>query len=325
MRRRDRYEVPYDLRDSGQPEVEGTHLTDERKLFYVGATRAKELLILETADIVNKRGGGPSPFLQLAYFLQCPVRYELAVVYGLEPLRSDPADFGANVHRALLSIHDRALVGANLTDSDIAEIVEDSWLSPVSGADGSASAQERDAKEAAVKQLRRYVREYTSDLGRVEKAELSFSFRLEESVLLGRIDLIRKEKGGIEVVDFKTSESSKERVEQEQVETQLDIYALYRVPIDLHVHREETNEKLRPASSRRYCQVRRPARRSHLYKPLPYIAFSAVSWTTSGSPGGLGLSSHPPSLISSCLPTSYLSRSMDRTASSMTSGCARGR
>ncbi|MCX7037992.1 MAG: ATP-dependent DNA helicase [Spirochaetes bacterium] len=265
MRRRDRYEVPYELRASGQPEVEDPHLTDERKLFYVGATRAKELLILGTADIVNKRGGGPSPFLkemfgedlhaianagrarikevesardkragprerisfsQLAYFLQCPVRYELAVMYGLEPLHPDPVDFGANVHRALLSIHERALVGANLTDSDIAEIVEDSWLSPVSVAEGSAPAQERDARKAAVKQLRRYVREHTSDLGRVEKAELSFSFRLEESVLLGRIDLIRKEEGGIEVVDFKTSESSKERVEQEQVETQLDIYAL---------------------------------------------------------------------------------------------------
>jgi nucleoside diphosphate kinase len=93
-------------------------------------------------------------------------------------------------------------------------------------AEGFAPAQERDARKAAVKQLRRYVREHTSDLGRVEKAELSFSFRLEESVLLGRIDLIRKEEGGIEVVDFKTSESSKERVEQEQVETQLDIYAL---------------------------------------------------------------------------------------------------
>ena len=265
IRRRDRYEVPYDLRASGRPEVEDPHLTDERKLFYVGATRARELLILGTADIVNKRGGGPSPFLaemfgedihamanagrarikavesapttrqeprarisfsQLAYFLQCPVRYELAVVFGMETLHPDPVDFGANVHRALLAIHEHALAGVDLTDSLIETIVGDSWLSPVSFAEGDSSAQERDARKAALKQLRRYIREHASDLKRVKRTEMPFSFRLQESVLLGRIDLIRKDDHGIEVVDFKTSEASKERAEQEQVETQLDIYAL---------------------------------------------------------------------------------------------------
>jgi DNA helicase-2/ATP-dependent DNA helicase PcrA len=264
-RRRDRYEVPYELRASGQPEVEDPHLTDERRLFYVGATRTKELLILGTADIVDKRGGGPSPFLkemfgndlraianagharirevesalavraeprerisfsQLSYFLQCPVRYELAIVCGLATLHPDPVDFGANVHRALLSIHEHALARTELSDSDVEKVVDDSWLSPISVAEGSTSVKERDAKKAAVKQLRQYIRECSNDLRRVEKVELPFSFRLEESVLIGRIDLIRKDEGGIEVVDFKTSESSKEREEQEQVETQLDIYAL---------------------------------------------------------------------------------------------------
>jgi DNA helicase-2/ATP-dependent DNA helicase PcrA len=165
-------------------------------------------------------------FSQLAYFLQCPVRYELAIVYGMETFHPDPVDFGANVHRALLSIHERALAGIELTDAVIEKIVEDSWLSPVSAAENPALVQERDARKAAVKQLRRYMREHASDLKQVERAELPFSFSLQESVLLGRIDLIRKDEDGIEVVDFKTSEASKERAEQEQVETQLDIYAL---------------------------------------------------------------------------------------------------
>lgn len=265
QRRRDRYEVPYDLRASGQPEVEDPHLTDERKLFYVGATRARELLILGTADVVNKRGGGPSPFLkemlgddikaaanagrarirevesaaaakteprerlsfsQLAYYLQCPVRFELAVVCGMQTIHPDPADFGANVHRALLSIHERALAGDVLTDTAVEKIVEDAWLSPISTTESLSAAMERDARKAAVDQLRRYVRKHATDLKRVEKAELAFSFRLQESVLLGRIDLIRKQDDGIEVVDFKTSGASKERADQEQVEMQLDIYSL---------------------------------------------------------------------------------------------------
>jgi len=61
--RRDPYEVPHHLRASGELEVEDPHLVDERKLFYVAVTRARELLILGTAEVINKRGGGPSRFL----------------------------------------------------------------------------------------------------------------------------------------------------------------------------------------------------------------------------------------------------------------------
>jgi DNA helicase-2/ATP-dependent DNA helicase PcrA len=63
MRRKDPYEIPAHLRASGEPEVSDPHLVDERKLFYVAATRARDLLVVGTADLVNKRGGGPSPFL----------------------------------------------------------------------------------------------------------------------------------------------------------------------------------------------------------------------------------------------------------------------
>jgi ATP-dependent DNA helicase UvrD/PcrA len=268
LRRRDRYEVPYELRASGWPEVDDPHLSDERKLFYVAATRPRELLILGTADIVNKRGGGPSQFLsemlgndikaianadrarileaestpgptveprprisfsQLVYFLQCPVRYELAVVCGLETLPPGPVGFGANVHRALLFIHELAIAAVAIDDHALEEAVERSWLS--SAAPSKDSTQERDAKKAAFKQLRRYVQECQPDLRRVDQAELPFSFGVEQSILLGRIDLIRKDGDGIEVVDFKTGLASEERPEQEQLELQLGIYSLGAEPI----------------------------------------------------------------------------------------------
>ena len=264
QRRRDRYEVPYELRASGPPEVDDPHLTDERKLFYVGATRAKDLLILGTADVVKMRGGGPSPFLnemlgndlhamanagrarvlevqsappgpteprerisfsQLAYFLQCPVRYELAVVYGMETMRTGPVDFGANVHRALLAIHERAIAGEAIAEGSIEQIVEATWqASTVSRPE--EVALERDAKKAALRQLLRYVREHALDLQKAQRAEIAFSFGLNESVLLGRIDLVRKNGERFEVVDFKTGPAPKARIEQEQVALQLDIYSL---------------------------------------------------------------------------------------------------
>jgi DNA helicase-2/ATP-dependent DNA helicase PcrA len=62
--RRSPYEIPCNLMRSGPPEVRDPHIVDERKLFYVAATRARDLLIIGTADVVNKRGGGPSEFIR---------------------------------------------------------------------------------------------------------------------------------------------------------------------------------------------------------------------------------------------------------------------
>ena len=258
-RRRDHYEVPHALRASGSPEVEDPHLVDERKLFYVAATRARELLVLGTADVVNKRGGGPSPFLfemlgknlkaaadlsrarvteieshpvapagprervsfsQLAYFLQCPGRYRFAVVYGLEVPRPDPVDFGANVHRALLDIHERAQAGQVPSPEEVEEIVSAAWV-PAPQAD---PVQDRQAQKAAVRQLQRYTMHHSESLSRVAQAEIGFSFGLERYVLVGKIDLLRRADGGYELVDFKAGRSAPAALEQ--VDTQLDLYAL---------------------------------------------------------------------------------------------------
>jgi DNA helicase-2/ATP-dependent DNA helicase PcrA len=258
-RRRDRYEVPHCLRASGQPEVEDPHLVDERKLFYVAATRARELLILGTADVVNKCGGGPSPFLvemfgddlhraanlsqarieevegrvgpdvgprerlsfsQLAYFLQCPGRYRFAVIYGLESPRPDPVDYGANVHRALHAIHERAKAGNVPAEGEIAAIIKQTWLTSPQ----ADPIEDRQAQKAAIRQLIRYVTHHADTFGQVSQAEVGFSFGLERHVLLGKIDLIRRLGGGYEIVDFKAGKSVPAALEQ--VDTQLDLYAL---------------------------------------------------------------------------------------------------
>jgi DNA helicase-2/ATP-dependent DNA helicase PcrA len=259
-RRRDRYEIPHEMRASGRPEVDDPHLVDERKLFYVAATRACDLLIIGTADVVNKRGGGPSPFLyelfgdelhaaadltrvriervgsrsearrgprerhsfsQLAYFLQCPMRYKFAVVYGLQVPWLDPVDFGANVHRALEAIHQRILAGQTITEDELEGIVAETWVS----SRRARPEREKEYQAAAVNQLRRYLREHGETLSRVFRAETTFSFSLADQVLLGKIDLLRREEDDrVEAVDFKTSATVP--VEVERIDLQLDLYAL---------------------------------------------------------------------------------------------------
>ena len=259
-RRRDRYEIPHEMRASGPPEVEDPHLVDERRLFYVAATRARDLLIVGTADVVNKRGGGPSAFLyemfgddlqdtvdltqayvasvesrdgagcsprerhsfsQLAYFLQCPMRYKLAVVYGLQVPWLDPVDFGTNVHRALETIHQRALSGRAPHEEEVHAIVAETWVP----SRRAGPEQEQGYQAAAARQLRRYLREHGDALSRALQAETTFAFPLAGRVLLGKVDLLRRAGDGrVEIVDFKTSAKIPSGVGR--YDLQLDLYAL---------------------------------------------------------------------------------------------------
>ncbi len=260
MRRKETYEIPYKLRASGNPEVEDPHLVDERKLFYVAATRARDLLVISTADVVNKRGGGPSPFLyemlgpdlhaaadlsqaritdiesrlqgeqgprprhsfsQLSYYLQCPVRYKFAVIYGLEIPWLDPVDFGANVHRCLETIYQRALQSLATSPEELPALVEATWLSRPS----TRPEQEESYKRAAVDQLSRYLVEQRETIGRTIQAETYFSIPIGCHIVSGKVDLIRQVgESGIEIVDFKTSGMSPE--ETFLVKMQLNLYAL---------------------------------------------------------------------------------------------------
>ncbi len=226
----------------------------------MAATRAHDLLVIGTADVVNKRGGGPSVFLRemfgddlhaaadssqvhvaevesragaapgprerlsfsrLAYFLQCPLRYKYAVIYGMEMPGPGPVYFGANVHRALEEIHNRARAGNPPGQEEVAAIVAAVWAPGPQAQKG----QEQSLQHSAIEQLRRYVRQYAATFPRIKRAETHFSFPLQECVLLGKIDLIRQdEDGGVEIVDFKTSRAS--LMALEGIDTQLNLYAL---------------------------------------------------------------------------------------------------
>jgi hypothetical protein len=209
--------------------------------------------------VINKRGGGPSQFLfeifgedlspvknyidrfvkevesveplhkeardrlsfsKIAYFLQCPIRFKYIVVYGMKILYETPVDFGANVHRALQEIHERSKLGNIPNDNEIESIVNKVWFSPLYAEPNIDKA----AKVAAIIQLQRYVKNYKESILQSDCTEVNFSFDLNQYVLTGKIDLLRKIENNYEVVDFKTSKS--EPIVLGQVELQLDLYCL---------------------------------------------------------------------------------------------------
>jgi len=264
--RRKKYEIPYELMQSGEPEVADHHLVDERKLFYVAATRARDFLIIGTSDIVNKRGGGPSRFVQellgkdtegalersrkilesndikifsqekkkqgprmrlsysrLVHFLQCPIRYKYFEIDGIETPRPSYMFYGASVHRALEMMHKGLIDGKEVLAEDIEKYVDETWLpSPWMEED-----EEEALKTAAVRWLHVYFEEHASTFTLLFKAEEKFSFDMEDVVIAGKIDLIRKAGGdgeAREIVDFKTSESK--TAWQDQTDLQMNLYAI---------------------------------------------------------------------------------------------------
>lgn len=263
--RRNKYEIPYRLMKSGKPEVADHHLVDERKLFYVAVTRARDLLIIGTSDVVNKRGGGPSRFIkellgndtdgalersrrilksnkikvfplekkiqeprirlsysQLAYYLQCPIRYKYFEIDEMDTPRQPYLFFGASVHRALELIHKDLIDGKMIDEEEIEKYVEKAWIpSPRI----EENEEEYSRKKAAVEWIMTYICNHKNTFHALEKAEEKFSFDMEDMVVTGKIDLIRKtDRMGREIVDFKTSESKTSW--REQTDLQMDLYAI---------------------------------------------------------------------------------------------------
>jgi DNA helicase-2/ATP-dependent DNA helicase PcrA len=247
---------------SGKLEVIDFHVIDERKLFYVGATRARDLLIIGSSNVVNKRGGGPSHFIkqllgdnmdealarsirvikslkvesrkkeiyeprkrmsysQLAYYLQCPLRYKYFVIDKIEPPIPPYLYFGASVHRALELLHNEIISGKKVKEKDVPVFIEKAWIPSIRIDD----EKEDFYKNAAINQLTQYVREYNFTFSDLLKAEESFAFDMNDVVVSGKIDLIRKLNGKfVEIVDFKTTESK--IGPRDRTDLQMNLYAL---------------------------------------------------------------------------------------------------
>jgi hypothetical protein len=209
---------------------------------------------------VNKRGGGPSPFLnemfgpdlreaarlsfekilsiesqnkaialpqhrhsfsELSQFLSCPISYKYAQVYGFSLPTYQMIQFGENIHSALNKIHLEWMNGEKPDDDHIAEIVEQSWQSTPK----AHPSKEKELKSTAIRYLQTYAHDYSADLDRICQTEQPFSFSQERQVFQGKIDLLRhNEKDSLEIVDFKTSKPYPDELERDAF--QLGLYSL---------------------------------------------------------------------------------------------------
>jgi DNA helicase-2/ATP-dependent DNA helicase PcrA len=246
------WHVPHTLFDRAR--YEGTQ-NDERRLFYVAVTRARDWLSISTHDTPNKRAVEPSPFLiklagglpanrrilplpppietadetedllsitfsELANYKACALSYRLRNLIGFQPSLAPELGYGKAVHHIMRNVAEYTRGHRKPPTPDQLDLMFDAdFYLPAAN-----KAGHRQMKEAARKLVDKYIAEYGDDLKRVWAIERPFELHLSNAVIIGRADVILDEEDGeissLAVVDYKTAADP-----YAEHESQLQIYA----------------------------------------------------------------------------------------------------
>lgn len=214
---------------------------EERRLFYVGITRARDVLYLSRFRRINNQfkpsifleevaGGDPEyqkkplplpdpftpnedevdelptlSFSDLAHYESCPLRYRLNSSLGFQPQLVRELGYGRAIHHILRHVAELAKDKKRLpTLADVQAIFDEHFYLPF--ANQAAFCQMRDG---ACKMVNRYLDDHQEDLRRVWQTERPFELHLREGIVSGRADLILDRENGVPdhlaIVDYKTA------------------------------------------------------------------------------------------------------------------------
>ncbi len=232
---------------------------DERRLFYVALTRSKKYLFgtwapeatsghysrqspfigeltsseyvltkeptqATIAKIAPKPGKSeieiPLTFAELKYYFQCPYQFKLRYLYGFNPGFHEKLGYGKSLHDCLAEVHRRALDGEYLKSEDVAKLLDTHLHLPYAW-----PKLREDMRAQADVVLRKYLKENSGVLDKIEFAEKTIELKLAEGIVVhGRIDLIRRtDTKQVIIIDFKSTDRSQE---EDVTSTQLHIYAM---------------------------------------------------------------------------------------------------
>lgn len=218
--------------------------TEERRLFYVALTRAKDvvylsrfrrrknrfqpsLFLLEVAGDdppVTESLPLPPPFTpsedeaeeqptvsfsELAQYDDCPLRYRFSASFGFQPQLATELGYGRAIHHILRHVADFAKANKRLpTAAEVESVFGDSFYLPFAN-----NAAFHQLLNRAQELVGKYLDEYSDDLHRVWETERPFELHLDDGIVNGRADVILDREGGVidnlAIVDYKTSNDPK--------------------------------------------------------------------------------------------------------------------
>lgn len=217
---------------------------DERRLFYVAMTRAREFLSLSTFEamkyaqkpsrfLVEVAGDSiptlsvlPSPpppeaasedeevleitFSELAAYRECGMAYRLRTLIGFQPPLVPELGYGKAVHHVLREVAEHVRkFKSKPTPKQLDRLFDDGFYLPAAN-----KAGHRQMKEQARKLVERYLDDWEDDLKRVWAVERPFELHLGGATVIGRADVIIDEANGKErlaLVDYKTAADAHEQ------------------------------------------------------------------------------------------------------------------
>ncbi|MDD5595567.1 MAG: UvrD-helicase domain-containing protein [Candidatus Omnitrophica bacterium] len=251
------------------------HIQEERRLFYVGMTRAKEALYLtsaqdyggartrrisqfviealgkeitekekvkqdaleaikrfapaKTAREAKKELISEGQIVKLSYYqiddyLTCPLKYKYVNILRVPIMEHHTVIYGRAMHEAVCNFFQYRLAGKELELNQLLDIFSESF-DPQGFLDKKHQEDRfRIGREALV----RFYNQEKSKPSNPAYIEKDFSFMLENNKISGRFDRVDLEGSEVVIIDFKTSEITKQVDANKRVKEsmQLDLYAL---------------------------------------------------------------------------------------------------
>jgi len=212
---------------------------DERRLFYVALTRARDWLSVSRHGRVNTRAVAPSRYYrelahlevkpedivlptveaddrdagdpisitysELATYIDCGLAFRLRNLIGFQPRLAPELGYGKAVHHVMRAVAEATKASGHVpTAAEIDELLDNSFFLP-----SASKPAHRQLKDAARRLVTTYMKKYESDLHRVWETERPFELHLDEVIVSGRADVILDKEGGVPtalaIVDYKTA------------------------------------------------------------------------------------------------------------------------
>ena len=264
-------EERYFKRPAFEP-YEVTKFFDFWRLYYTAFSRAQDLLVLTCCedkrtpsnyfkDIYGQLQSVDSPGFDISEFdfkpikdvnikntysftshitvyETCALQYKFYKELEFMPVRANAMLFGTLVHETIEDIHRAALRHEEqaITEDNVSRWFDSNYVSLTKTQHTYLAAPQR---EAALKQVLRYVERQHGNWSQIQQAEVDVSLVKPDYIIEGKIDLIRGEGDTVEIVDFKAErkpDMEKMWARLEQYRRQLHIYA--------HLVEERTGKKV---------------------------------------------------------------------------------
>ena len=157
----------------------------------------------------------------------CPLQYKFYKELDFSPVRQGSIIFGTLVHQTIEDVH-KAVLNGEMNKINEEQIRDWFHLNYENLRQKEHSFLAEAPRETAVQEVLAYVNREKGRWDRLREAEVPLSLVEEGYILKGQIDLVRNDKGRIDIVDFKSEKKpdlEKEKGRIEQYRRQLEIYA----------------------------------------------------------------------------------------------------